>query len=183
MAGNENKGSDGAGRILIAFFSRPGNNYVAGRIVDLPVGNTEVAAGLVRELTGGELFRIDPVKKYDADYRVCTEEAQRDQRADARPELTAYPGPLEDCGTVILCYPNYWGTMPMPVFTFLERTAPAGKRILPLCTNEGSGLGRSEADIRRLCPAADVRPGLSVRGGGAAGARDAIRRWLGQNGL
>lgn len=165
-------------KILIAYFSREGNNYVGGSIVNLPVGNTEVAAKMVERLTGGELFKIDPVKKYSGDYTACTEEAQKELRANARPELTAYPESVGQYDTVILGYPDYWGTMPMSVWTFLEKYDFTGKTILPLCTHEGSGMGRSESDIKKLCPGANVGKGLAIRGGSVKGAESEIEHWL-----
>lgn len=170
-------------KILIAYFSREGNNYVDGSIVNLPVGNTEVAAKMIERMTGGKMFKIDPVKKYSTDYTTCTEEAQKELRADARPELTEYLDGIDEYGTIILGYPNYWGTIPMPVWTFLERYDFSGKTILPLCTHEGSDMGRSEADIKKLCHGADVRKGLAIRGGSVKNAEGDIERWLKTQGM
>ena len=72
---------------LIAYFSRAGENYVNGTIRDLAVGNTEVAAGLLQELTGADCFRIEPCQPYAKDYDTCIEEARADQRRDARPRF------------------------------------------------------------------------------------------------
>ena len=80
--------------------------------------------------------------------------------------------------TIYLGYPNYWGTMPMAVFTFLERYDFTGKTIHPFCTHEGSGLGHSEKDIRRLCPGAKVEAGLAIQGGHAKEARKALENWI-----
>jgi flavodoxin len=165
-------------KILIAYFSRAGNNYVGGSIVNLPVGNTEVAALMIEQLTGGTLFKIDPVKKYSNDYTRCTEEAQNEIRTNARPELSEYLDNIDDYDTIILGFPNYWGTMPMPVCTFLDRYDFSGKMIFPLCTNEGSGMGHSEKDIKKLCPSANVHKGLAVRGGSVKNAQSDIERWL-----
>lgn len=170
-------------KTLIAYFSREGDNYVGGKIVDLPVGNTEVAARMIEKLTGGDLFKIDPVKKYPKDYTTCTHEAQAELRANARPELTSYPDSIEGYDTIILCYPNWWGTMPMPVCTFLERFDFSGKTILPLCTHEGSGMGHSESDIKKLCPGAKVGEGLAIRGGSVKSAESEISRWLHEIGM
>jgi flavodoxin len=168
---------------LIAYFSREGGNYVGGQIVDLPVGNTEVAAKMIEKLTGGELFKIEPVKKYPKDYTACTNEAQAELRANARPELSTYPNSLDNHNTVILFYPNWWGTMPMPVWTFLERFDFSGKTILPLCTHEGSGMGHSESDIRKLCPGAKLEIGLAIRGGSVKSAENEISWWLRELGM
>ena len=73
--------------------------------------------------------------------------------------------------------------MPMAVFTFLEAFDFTGKTILPLCTNEGSGMGGSERDIKRVCPGATVKSGLSVTGSAAANSKEAVSRWLSANGL
>ena len=91
-----------ANKILIAYFSREGNNYVGGNIVSLPVGNTEVAAKFSAELTEGALFKITPVKQYSDDYHTCTEEAQKELHANARPALISYPDNLDDYDTIIL---------------------------------------------------------------------------------
>ena len=79
---------------------------------------------------------------------------------------------------IYLGYPNYWGTMPMAVFTFLETYGFAGKIIRPFCTHEGSGLGSSLSDIRRLCPGATVKPGLAVHGSRIAEAEKTIEKWV-----
>jgi flavodoxin len=170
-------------KCLIAYFSREGNNYVNGGIVNLPVGNTEVAAKMAERFTGGDLFKIDPVKKYSADYNTCTEEAQKELREDARPELTAYPGSIDLYDTIILGYPIYWGTCPMPVMTFLDKIDFSGKTILPFCTHEGSGMGRSEGDIKRACPGAKVEKGLAIHGASVNGAENEIEHWLKSHGI
>jgi flavodoxin len=167
-----------ASRNLIAYFSRKGANYLDGHIVDLPVGNTEVAAKTIQGLAGGDLFRIETVQAYPPDYQQATEVAQRELSQNARPALSAQAGTLDAYDVVFLGYPNWWGTMPMAVWTFLEAHDFKGKTILPFCTHEGSGLGQSESDIRKLCPGAQVLRGLAIRGGSVAKADKAIAAWL-----
>lgn len=163
---------------LIAYFSRNGQNYVRGAIRDLATGNTETVAGLLARLTGADTFRIEPAVPYSADYSQCIAEAKSDQRRNARPELKNDLPPLDAYDTVYLGYPNYWGTMPMVVMTFLERGDFSGKTILPFCTHEGSGMGQSESDIARHCPGARVGRGLPIRGAEAADAEEALKAWL-----
>ena len=163
---------------LIAYFSRKHQNYVNGMLKNLEVGNTEIAAGIIQRLTGADLFKLEPVQEYTKDYNECIAEAQMDQRRDARPELKQYPEEFEKYDTIYLGFPNYWSTMPMAVFTFLEHFDFTGKTICPFCTHEGSGMGSSEADIRRLCPGAKLKKGLAIRGGRAGSAEPEIRRWL-----
>ena len=162
---------------LIVYYSRRGENYVSGSIQTLAVGNTEAVARRLQALTGADLFQLEPMQPYSDDYNECIQQAQDDQRRDARPALKACPETLDPYDTIYLGYPNYWGTMPMCVFTFLERFDFTGKTILPFCTHEGSGLGHSEADIRRLCPGAEVKKGLAIHGGSVEASEDVIRRW------
>ena len=163
---------------LILYFSRKGDNYVNGTIKNLPVGNTEAAAQMISKRTGAELFKIEPCVPYSEDYSECLEEAMQDQKRRARPELKAYPTHLTDYDTIYLGYPNWWGTMPMPVFTLLEHGDFFGKTIKPFCTHEGSGLGTSEDDIRHICPGAIVKNGLSIHGANVALSRENIDNWL-----
>ncbi|MFR8010563.1 MAG: flavodoxin [Clostridia bacterium] len=163
---------------LIAYFSRADENYVNGAIRKLDVGNTEIAAGFIQEVTGADLFRIEPVQAYAAGYNECIAQAQADQKRGARPELKSYPDSLDGYDTIYLGYPNYWGTMPMAVFTFLEHFDFAGKTIRPFCTHEGSGMGNSERDIQKLCPGAKVERGLAIHGGSVKNAGDAIQKWI-----
>ena len=163
---------------MIAYYSRADENYVNGQLKTLSVGNTEVAAAMIHELTGADLFKIEPIQAYAKDYNTCIAEAQADQRRNARPELKRYPDSLDGYDTIYLGYPNYWGTMPMAVFTFLERFDFSGKTIFPFCTHEGSGMGGSERDIKRLCPGAKVEKGLAIHGGNVKNARPAIQKWL-----
>jgi flavodoxin len=170
-------------RTLIAYFSRKGNNYLDGNIVDLPVGNTEVTAKMIQALAGGDLFHIDTVQAYPSDYTKATEVAQRELSQNARPELAGQVDSLDGYDVVFLGYPNWWGTMPMAVWTFLEAHDFKGKTILPFCTHEGSGLGQSERDIKKLCPGAKVMRGLAIRGGSVRKADKAIATWLKENRL
>ncbi len=163
---------------LIAFYSRKGNNYVRGNIVNLPIGNTEVVANKIQAITGGDLFQIETVKAYPQDYAETTTLAQIEKNENARPELISAGNDLDAYDVIYLGYPNWWGTMPMAVFTWLEAHDFSGKRIVPFCTHEGSGLGNSEQDIKKLCPKANIEPGLALKGGSVAAADEAIAAWL-----
>ena len=165
-------------KCLIAYFSRSGNNYVNGSIVNLPVGNTEVIATMIREMIGGDLFHIEAVHAYPKDYTETTEVAQEEFRTNARPKLTGLVETMASYGVIFLGYPIWWGTMPMPVYTFLEEYNLSGKTIVPFCTHEGSGLGRSVADIRKICPHSTVLDGFAVRGGDVKNAKGEVAGWL-----
>lgn len=163
---------------LIAFYSRADENYVNGQMKMLDVGNTEVAAGIIKDLNGADTFKIEQAKPYSKGYNDCINEAKADQQRGARPELTNYPESIDGYDVIYLGFPNYWGTMPMAVFTFLEHFDFSGKTIKPFCTHEGSGMGSSVADIKRLCPAAKVESGLAIHGGSVKKSADAIKKWV-----
>ena len=171
------------GKTLIAYFSRADENYFGGAMRYVKVGNTEIAVNLMKEMTGADTLKIEMKNPYSPVYMTCIDEAKKDLRAKARPELVSMPESIDEYDTIILAYPNYWGTMPMAVFTFLENYDFAGKTILPLCTNEGSGMGGSERDIKKTCPGADVKKGLPVTGSQAANSSEALKRWLSANSL
>jgi len=165
-------------RVLIAYFSRPGNNYVNGKIVNLSVGNTEVLANLIGEITNGDIFRIDTVSPYPSGYKETTDVAGKELREKARPKLSDSVPNINLYDVFLLGYPNWWGTIPMPVATFLSEYNFAGKTIAPFCTNEGSGLGRSIADIIEICPDSTILDGLAIRGSNVKSDRTEVLNWL-----
>lgn len=155
---------------LIVYYSRKGQNYWNGSIVDLAKGNTERVAEFVQKAVGGDLFEIETVREYSKDYMVCIEEAKAELREGARPELKKLPESIDQYDTIFVGYPNWWGTMPMVCYTFLESYDFTGKTIIPFCTNEGSGMGSSERFIKKLCPTATVLNGTPIHGAEAANA-------------
>lgn len=116
---------------LIAYYSRKGENYLNGSIVNLTVGNTEAVAKKIQVLTGSDLFEIDTVKPYPEDYTEATKVAMDEKRRNARTELTGVVDNMDAYDVIYLGYPNWWGTFPMAVFTFLESYDFSGKT-LPL---------------------------------------------------
>lgn len=165
-------------KALIAFYSRADENYVNGQIKTLTTGNTEIVADIIQKLTGAKKFKIEQEQPYSRDYNECIDQAQQDQQHNARPQLKSYPDSLDDYDTIYLGYPNYWSTMPMAVFTFLEHFNFSGKTIKPFCTHEGSGMGKSISDIQKLCPTAKIEQGLAIRGGSVSRAQKDIEKWL-----
>lgn len=163
---------------LIAYFSRKGNNYVAGSIVNLPIGNTEVIAKKIQKLMGSDIFQIRTVQSYPEDYTETTNVAREEQRENSRPKLTEIVDNMDTYDVIYIGYPNWYGTMPMAMFTFLESYDFSGKTIVPFCTHEGSGLGSSVHDIKKLCPNAKVLSGLAIRGGSVDRADKDVVNWL-----
>ncbi|MCC5465126.1 flavodoxin [Pelosinus baikalensis] len=156
-------------KILIAYFSR--------------TSNTREIANQIHENVGGDLFEIVTVNPYPADYNGTVDQAKREQENNSRPKLTAEVKNMDSYDVVFVGYPNWWGTMPMAVFTFWEGYNFSGKTIIPFSTHEGSGLGRSVNDIRALCPQATILDGLAIRGSDAKNARNDVSAWLRKLGM
>jgi len=171
------------GKTLIAYYSRRGENYVNGIIKDLSVGNTETMANKIAVSLDADIFRIETVSDYPEDYTETTNVAMLELNANARPKLKSSIDNIGEYDMVFLGYPNWWGTMPMCVCTFLESYDFSGKTILPFCTHEGSGLGHSEKDIVKFCPDSDVKKGLAIRGSRVTTADNEIAAWLNDNKL
>jgi flavodoxin len=146
-------------------------------------GNTREIAQQIHEYAGGDLFEITSVDPYPVGYDEVVEQARKELDKDYRPRLKTNVENMGSYNVVFVGYPNWWGTMPMPVFTFLEEYDLAGKTIVPFCTHEGSALGRSVADIKGLCPESTVLEGLPIRGSEVTNARNRVAGWLREIGL
>ena len=166
------------GRSIVIYFSRKGENYWNGSMKMLEKGNTEIVAEMAAELTGSELFQVEAAEPYPEDYRACVAQAAKEWKEGARPEVRAYPENLDAYDRIYLGYPNWCGTMPMVMFTFLEHFDLTGKQIFPFCTNEGSGMERSETDLKQVCRGAKIEKGLSIHGAEAAQSRRLVEEWL-----
>lgn len=164
-------------KVLVAFFSRTGENFFPGGTRFIEKGNTHVAAEMVAEVCDADLFEIKSVDGYSDVYKECVEKAKQEYDTDARPELLEEKD-ISTYDVIYLGYPNWCGTMPMPVWTFLEKYDFAGKTIYPFCTNEGSGLANSIKDIEKLVPKADVKEGLSIKGSQVQDAKELITEWV-----
>lgn len=163
---------------LVAYYSRAGENYFGGAMRYVAVGNTEKLAEMIAEITGADLFKIEQRVPYAADYNTCIAQAKKDLQTKARPALVTVPETLEQYDEIYLGYPNYWGTMPMAVYTFLESFDFTGIKIHPFCTHEGSGLSSTESDIKRTAKGAEVTKGLSITGSSVDRARSKVEEWV-----
>lgn len=157
------------GKIFLAYFSWG--------------GTTRGIAQEIAKQAGTEIFEISPAKEYSSDYSTVLEEAQRDQREQARPELRSLPADLDDYDILLIGYPNWWASIPMPIASFLEHYDFSGKTIVPFCSHGGGRLGQSITAISKLAPNAQIGEPLSVHySGGASLPRD-ISAWLAKNGI
>ena len=162
---------------LIIYYSRKDENYWNGTIKNLAKGNTEIAAEFIKNAVGGDLFEVQTVKEYAKDYYACIDEAKRELRARARPPIKAFPEDIDRYDNIFIGYPNWWGPMPMAMFTLLEHFDWAGRKIIPFCTNEGSGMGSSERDLAKACPGATIARGLSIHGAETLQSEKKIADW------
>lgn len=148
--------------VLIAYFSIAGETCVEDTLIDLKVGNTKLVAEKIQKLFGGDLFEIKTQKQYPSDYFALKEEALKELNQDARPKIVNKVEDMQKYKAIILGYPNWCGTLPMAVASFLESYDLKDVSILPFCTNAGEGLGGSEDLIRELCPDSEIEEGLSL---------------------
>ena len=162
---------------LVVFYSRKGENHMPGGIQVLEKGHTHFAAEFIAKAVEADLFEIDTVKPYAANYRECCMEAVTESKSKARPEIKGYVDSIAEYDNIFVCFPCWCGTAPMCVFTFLEHYDWTGKKIIPLCTNEGSGLANAPKDITASCPGAVVAEGLSVKGHQVKDSEELIAAW------
>ena len=151
-------------KVLVAYFSHS--------------GNTREMARQIAEATNGDLFEIVPQSAYPAQYDAVMAQAKREIGRGYRPALK---GRLPDIGAydvVFVGSPCWWATIAPPVATFLTSCDLAGKTVVPFMTHEGSRMGRSEEDIRKLCAGATLLGGLPLRGGAVKDSRDVVRKWV-----
>lgn len=146
-------------------------------------GNTRTVAEHIHSRVGGNIIEVKTVTPYPRDYDTVVDQAEREQKSDARPQIATEIPHLDAYRTVFIGFPNWWGTLPMPFFTLLEKYDLGEKTIVPFCTHEGSRFGRSERDLKRLCPRARIGEGFEVRGSRAARAQSDVDAWLRKQGL
>lgn len=123
------------------------------------------------------------VNPYSDDYNTVLDEAQRDQNEQARPELKSHVENMEDYNTVILGYPNWWASIPMPIASFLEEYDFAGKTIIPFCSHGGGRFGQSLTAIAKLAPEAFMGEALSIHYSGGSSLDADVKEWLETNGI
>lgn len=151
-------------KILVVYFSHS--------------GNTRQIANQIHERVGGDAFEIVTVDPYPADYDAVVAQAKKELKSEYNPSLKSKIKNVGSYDVVFIGYPNWCNTIPRPVVTFLSEQDLSGKTIVPFCTHEGSGLGRSVTDISKLCPHSTVLGGLAIRGSDVKKAQDKVSVWL-----
>ena len=166
------------GRILLAYFSRPGENYWNGGRKNLKVGNTEVLARAISARLDCDVHRIEPADPYPADYDETVQRNVREQDTDARPAIANPLASIDAYDTILLASPIWNVRAPMIMTTFAERYDFAGKTVHPLTTHAMSGLGTTPEDYAQSCKGARIGTGLAIRGEAVRSAGTAIDSWL-----
>lgn len=163
---------------LVLVFSRADENYSVGYILK---GNTMILAEYIAEKTGSDLFEVKPAKKYPADYDTCIDIAKKELNNNARPAILEDKD-ISEYDTIFMGYPIWWGDLPMCLYTFIEAHNWEGKKIIPFCTHEGSGMGRTDRNIERAAKGSQVMKGLAIRGATAQNNTDSAKKnidsWL-----
>jgi flavodoxin len=161
------------GKTLIAYFSWG--------------GNTREMAKQIQQQTGGDLFEITTIKPYPADYNECVDVAKKELQDNARPPLAVEVKNMADYDTVFVGHPKWCGTMPMALFTFLEKYNMSGKTVVQFCTYgavySAGGWGDSEEDLKKLCPGATILRGLAIKGSTVKSSKDDVAKWLQKIGI
>lgn len=171
------------GRVLLAYFSRAGENYYYGGRTDLTVGNTEVLAGMIKDRFNCEVHRIEAADPYPDSYDATVARNVREQNGNARPAI-ANPLPAIDQYDTVLLASGIWNVRaPMIMTTFAESYDFTGKTIHPITTHAMSGLGNTERDYAKSCPDAVIGQGLGVKGEEVRDAGPSIDSWLQRTGL
>lgn len=162
---------------LVIFYSRKGQNYVNGSIKELKKGNAEIIAEDIKNAIGADLFEVETVKSYNLDYTECTNEAAEELRNNARPALRKTLQDILIYGNVFIVGPCWWGTYPMPMFTCLEGLDFNGKNVFTCMTHEGSGMGNSEQDLRKMLKGATFGKSLAITGHAVNDSKAKIQKW------
>ena len=156
-------------KILVVYYSRS--------------SNTKEMAQQIKEETGADIFEIVPEKPYPSDYNECVEQAKKEIESNYKPALKAKLDNLDSYDVIFVGSPNWWSTIAPPVASFLSSYDFSGKTIIPFITHEGSRMGRSVSDIKKLCPQATLLDGLPVRGSAVKKSNDEILKWLQEIGI
>ncbi len=154
---------------------QPGNGALTG--------NTGVVADMIAQATGADLFSIRTVEQYPDTYDATIDQGQQEQSDGARPELATHLENLDSYDTIFLGFPNWWGDMPMAVYTFLDEVDLSGKTVIPFVTSGGSGFSNTISTIQQMEPQATLQEGLSISGSSATGAQQQVESWLSELGL
>ena len=120
-------------------------------------GITKKIAEDAARIAGCPVHEIKRAEPYPAEYNDVVAEAKKEVAANARPKLAEPLPDISDVDRIILGFPNWCSTCPMPVLTFLENLDLSGKTVLPFITHGGGGRGHADVELKNACKGADLR--------------------------
>ena len=162
---------------IVIYYSRADENYFGGEMKYIDKGNTEVIAEYIKDLVGADMFKVEPLIPYPANYMECIEEAKvrtREHKAPIKediPDISSYE-------VIYVGSPIYWGGMPEELFTALKGKDYNGKIIRPFTTHEGSGLSGVLRQLKEICVGAEVLDGLAIVGSQVNNSKDKVESWI-----
>lgn len=162
---------------LVIYYSRRGENYFCGSIRSIAKGNTEYCVDFIKNAVGADVFEVETVKEYSKDYTTCTEEAKAEIKSGERPALKKMLDSIADYDNIFVCGPCWWGTYPCAVLGLLEKLDWNGKNVFGLMTHEGSGLGHSDRDLKKICVGANVGKCMAIHGSHASDCEREVADW------
>ena len=163
---------------LIAYFSKDGENYFDGKVKPLKIGTTEIVANIIHELTDADMFKIEPAAPYSNDYYELTKEAKRENDNEGRPAIFNVVEDMDQYDTIYLGFPNWFGSFPRIISTFIESYDLKGKTIKPFCTSEGSGLGFAQKELEAMLKKSNVKEGISILSSDVLNCKEEIKNWI-----
>ena len=162
---------------LVIYFSRNGENYMNDGIRNIEVGNTEIVANYIKDITGSDLFKVEPINEYPYNYKECCDLAKLEIDNNSRPKVKKMLDNINDYDVIYIGGPIWWGHYPCPLYTVLENLDFNGKIVKPFSTHEGSGLGNIMSDIERICNGADIKNALAIQGSEAKNSKEKLESW------
>lgn len=162
---------------LVVYYSKPGETYTPDGIINLKKGNTQEVAERIQKLANTDIFRVETVKNYPDNYMELTDVAKKELNAKARPAIKDDID-ISKYDTIYIGWPCWWGTLPMCMFTFIEKHDWTGKTVIPFTTHEGSGLANCVEDVKAAFPGANVTKGYSIYGHEVRTGKAKVEKWL-----
>ena len=151
--------------------------FNGGALKYIDKGNTEIIAEYIKDITGADIFKVEPLEEYSKDYMECIEEA----KVRTRNKVAPIKGNVPDLSSYEVIYvgsPVYWGGMPEELFTALKGIDFSGKIIRPFVTHEGSGLSSIPNQLRDICSGAVITSGLAITGSQVKESRSKVEEWI-----
>lgn len=162
---------------IIIYFSRADENYFGGEMKYINKGNTEIIAEYIKDIVGADIFKVEPLIPYSANYMECIEEAKERTKNHNAPIKEVLPD-ISNYEVIYIGSPIYWGGMPEELFTALKGLDFSGKIIKPFTTHEGSGLSSVPRQLNEICIGAEFKPGLAILGSQVSNAKSTVAEWL-----